>query len=233
MSITSTIMQLGRPVAYYPNVARAFGGDVVTAIYLCQFLYWRGRSKGREIYKTREQIEQETALSPYQQRRAEAALKKLGALVVKKKGLPARNYYRFDWHLIDVFLEKELAELPENMPKKEAELSSEEPSQLDVQKLHDSSLRNCTTTSETTTETTKEKNFAKKEIRRKLTFKQQNELDRILRLAEIAPKRGRRELDQWRARQGMLDALSRGEDVSIPQPVEGPIFDDDGQEIPF
>lgn len=101
MSITKSISELGRPVAYYPRIARWLGGDVSAAVFLCQFMYWRGKVGSREIYKTRAEIEEETGIGEDSQRRICKSLQKRGYLSIVKKGLPPVNYYRFDWEAID------------------------------------------------------------------------------------------------------------------------------------
>ncbi|MBN2700822.1 MAG: hypothetical protein JXR29_05165 [Methylothermaceae bacterium] len=101
MSVSRTIADLGKPITFYPEIARFFR-SVETSVFLCQFLYWRGKVGDREIYKTRGEIEHETALSHFQQREACKRLKKLGYLEIVKKGLPAKNYYRFHWDKFDL-----------------------------------------------------------------------------------------------------------------------------------
>ncbi|WP_022949800.1 transcriptional regulator [Methylohalobius crimeensis] len=91
---------LGKPIAFYPEIARFFG-SIETSVFLCQFLYWREKVSEQEIYKTREKIEHEAALSHFQQREACKRLKKLGYLEIVKKDLPAKNYYRFHWSKFD------------------------------------------------------------------------------------------------------------------------------------
>lgn len=109
MSTVKVLSSIGRPVAYYPTVARAFGGNVATAIFLCQFMYWRGVAGDRQIYKTRDEIEQETGIGHDAQRRIVTQLKKEKMLTVVKKGMPARNYYQFDWEAVDKRIESFIA----------------------------------------------------------------------------------------------------------------------------
>src|SRR5690625_6887458 len=101
VSASSFLSSVGRPVAYYPSITRAFGGDPLLGIFVCQFAYWRGRTGKVEIYKTRQEIEEETAISPHMQRKITKQLEDMGALTVTKKGLPAKNYYRFNWDVVD------------------------------------------------------------------------------------------------------------------------------------
>ncbi len=100
MSLTDHSADLGRSIAFYPRIAR-FIGSLPAAIFLCQFAYWRERGYDGEIFKTQDEIEAETGLSCDSQRTAIRKLTSLGYLTVNRRGLPARNYYRFDWRQID------------------------------------------------------------------------------------------------------------------------------------
>jgi hypothetical protein len=145
MSTVKALSAIGRPVAYYPTIARAFGGNVATAIFVCQFIYWRGVVGDRQIYKTRDEIEKETGIGHDAQRRIVTQLKKEKMLTVVKKGMPARNYYRFDWEAIDKRINDFIAST-----------SSGESPPLDVGNPEHKRSGIPSTTSETTTETTTE-----------------------------------------------------------------------------
>lgn len=154
-TIVNTIEALGRQIAFYPAVARAFG-DISTAVLVCQFIYWRKKVGQKEIYKTREEIEAETAIKPDAQRRIFKELSSKGFVNIVKKGLPARNYYRFNWQKIDQFLsdflyEKETTTSDSDLPTTSSgdlPMSSggESPQQY-MANPHDTSLRSPTTTS--------------------------------------------------------------------------------------
>lgn len=146
MSLISTMEKLGRPVAYYPSIARALGGDPSAAIFLCQFIYWRSKVGDREIYKSREEILEETGLGVDAQKRICTKLKSLKLVTITKKGLPARNYYSFNWANVDSLL-------ADSAPTSEGEMP-----QLDRAKPHDNKGLNTPTISETTAKTTTEIN---------------------------------------------------------------------------
>lgn len=97
MNITEAIDNVGRPVAYYSNIARWLG-SVGDAIFLCQLLYWYGKGKDPDgwIYKTQKEFEEETALSRYEQEHARRKLKSLGILEEERRGVPAKLYYRLN-----------------------------------------------------------------------------------------------------------------------------------------
>lgn len=79
MKLSEFIEGAGRPVAYYPRLARIFGG-VKQAVLLCQLIYWVGKSDREVIHKTAEEIEEETGLTYEEQKVARAYLKKIGVL---------------------------------------------------------------------------------------------------------------------------------------------------------
>lgn len=148
MSITSSIAVLGRPIAFYPGLARAFG-DINTAVLVCQFIYWRSKVGDREIYKTREEIESETFIQPDTQRRIFNRLKKDGFVEVVKKGLPAKNFYKWNWEAIDKFISFSSQKDQKTVGTSTSKMQAPEPAECS-----DTTLQSATTTSETTTETT-------------------------------------------------------------------------------
>ena len=152
MSLTAALATLGRPVGYYPRVTKWLGGDVSAAVFVCQFIYWRGKVGNREIYKSRDEIEEETGLSHGVQKRISNRLKQLGYVQVVKKGLPARNYYKFDWDKMDA----DFATWGANQCGGINRTSTVESAAPDRPDQPDQTGRNCLTTSETTTETTTE-----------------------------------------------------------------------------
>jgi hypothetical protein len=81
MKLTDFMSDIGRPVAYYPNLKKITGSTTAT-ILLCQFIYWRGKEYDADgwLYKTAEEIEAETGLSYNEQKTARAALKEAGLI---------------------------------------------------------------------------------------------------------------------------------------------------------
>jgi len=84
-----------RPIAFHPDMARILGG-IKEAVFMCQLLYWTGKGKRLDgfIWKTQAEMEQETALTRYEQEGARKRLIKLGVLEEKKTGIPAKLHYR-------------------------------------------------------------------------------------------------------------------------------------------
>lgn len=150
MSITSAITTLGRPVAFYPAIARAFG-DVNTALIVCQFMYWRSRVGEREIYKTQAEIEQETFVPAHTQRRVLKRLSDLGMVTVEKKGIPARNHFEWHWDVVDTFVSDYILQSQQDVTTSANNLSP-----LDVTDCRYKTEQIVTTNTETTTETTTE-----------------------------------------------------------------------------
>lgn len=87
---------LKRPVAFHPTLARLFRG-INEAIYWQQLYYWSdkgGRPDGF-IYKTKEEIEEETTLTRDQQDRVRKKLEEAGYIetkLIKANGHPTVHY---------------------------------------------------------------------------------------------------------------------------------------------
>ena len=70
---------------------------------LCaEYSYWKNDNKLEDdmFYSTRENIEDNTGLNEHYQRKALAELKELGIITIKKKGLPAVNYYHINFEVL-------------------------------------------------------------------------------------------------------------------------------------
>ena len=101
MSLSSTLDNLGRAIAYYPKLTHVTGG-VGASIFLCQMIYWLPRTKDPDgVYKTQVEIEDETGLSEREQNTARKLLREKGLLVEKKKGLPCRIYFNVNRDRLD------------------------------------------------------------------------------------------------------------------------------------
>lgn len=84
-----------RPVAYHPAIAKAFG-SVKLAILWSQLYYWSSKTSDPEgwIYKTRQEIYDETGLSRKEQETARKLGIELGILEEKLAGHPAKMHFR-------------------------------------------------------------------------------------------------------------------------------------------
>jgi len=102
LPISDSLKVVGKPIAYYPEIAKALG-NVKSAIFVCQFLYWEGKQADKDgwIYKTQEEIYNETGLSRKEQESARKQLRELGILEEKLIGVPPVKHYKFDWGALD------------------------------------------------------------------------------------------------------------------------------------
>lgn len=74
MKLSEALTKLGHPVAYYPVLARVFGME--ESIFIAQLVYWTGKQADPDgwIYKTSDEMREETGLSYEQQRRVRRKL---------------------------------------------------------------------------------------------------------------------------------------------------------------
>ncbi len=87
---------LDRPIAFQRSFIRLEMG-VTAALFLSQLTYWTNRTTDDGwVYKTRDEWEEETGLSRYEQEGARKKLRGLGILLERKQGLPAGLYYKID-----------------------------------------------------------------------------------------------------------------------------------------
>lgn len=97
MKLTNYVMDLGRPVAYYPNL-KILTGSTTATIMLCQLLYWTPRTKHKDkwIYKTNYEIEEETGLTYNEQKTAKRILRDMGLIVYEVKRWDRVTRYRVE-----------------------------------------------------------------------------------------------------------------------------------------
>ena len=88
---------LKRPIAYNPIVAKAFG-SVKLGILWSQIYYWSDKTNDPNgwIYKTQNDIFDETGLSRKEQETARKLGKKLGILESEVRGVPPKVNFRVD-----------------------------------------------------------------------------------------------------------------------------------------
>lgn len=75
MKPSDVLRDIGRPMAYYPALAKITGG-VKPAILLCQLMYWTGKQHDPDgwIYKVSSEIEAETGMTWREQQQARKKL---------------------------------------------------------------------------------------------------------------------------------------------------------------
>lgn len=106
MSLFYALSTVGRPVAYYPRIAR-FLGSVNAAILFAQLHYWHDRGADSELgtYKSSDELTEETGLSYREQATARAVLKAAGFLVETNRRLEHKVYFRLVPEAIDAAFE--------------------------------------------------------------------------------------------------------------------------------
>lgn len=105
---------LGRVVAYHASFTLLPGVSVPGAVFLSQAFYWSRNTKAEErggwFYKNqrgRDSWESETGLSPKQQANARRSLVEIGVLEERRKGVPAKMWYRINCErLLELLAEK-------------------------------------------------------------------------------------------------------------------------------
>ena len=76
---------------------------------LCaEYNYWEERNLLEDdfFYSTRDNIEENTGLSEHYQRKALSTLYELGIILIEKRGLPAKNYYKINFDVLLSILEE-------------------------------------------------------------------------------------------------------------------------------
>lgn len=106
MKLSDTLSGLGRTVAYYPGLAKLIG--VKECILLCQFIYWHDKSHTADgwVYKTRDDIENETGLSHEEQATARKKLKALGLWEEENKRMEHKMLYRVNLDALNALWEE-------------------------------------------------------------------------------------------------------------------------------
>lgn len=101
MKLSDFLKDIGRPIVYYPSLARFLGGKN-EAVFLSQFIYWTGKEKNEGwIFKNAEEITDETGLSYKEQRSARRKLKRLGILKEHYHRIGHTMYYKIALDALD------------------------------------------------------------------------------------------------------------------------------------
>ncbi|MCF3007665.1 hypothetical protein [Neisseria gonorrhoeae] len=101
MKPSESLRAAGRPIAYYPKLAKPLGG-VNAAILFGHFFYWNDKTQYESgIYRTAEEIEIETGLSVQEQRTARAKLRERSVLIETEKRIEHRIYYKLNLDAFD------------------------------------------------------------------------------------------------------------------------------------
>ena len=94
---TDLLKILSSPVAYYAVFAK-IGGGVTAGVFLSQLVYWTGRGKRADgwVWKSAEDMEDETGLTRNEQETARRNLKARGLITERLAGVPATLHFRVD-----------------------------------------------------------------------------------------------------------------------------------------
>lgn len=95
MKITELLEGIGNPVQFYPDLVPITGSHNAT-VFLCQLCYWTGKERKPDgwIFKSQEEWQLETELSPKEQRVARKLLREGGLIEERYIGIPRRLEYR-------------------------------------------------------------------------------------------------------------------------------------------
>ncbi|WP_443092477.1 DNA replication protein [Basfia succiniciproducens] len=110
MSFSQHLRQLGRPIAYYPQLAKPLGG-VTAAVLFGQLFYWQDKTDNPlGVYKTLDELMDETGLTERELRSAREKLRELGVVVETNKRLEHRLYFKVDYDAFDRLMETSIRE---------------------------------------------------------------------------------------------------------------------------
>ena len=115
---------------------------------LClEYIYWKKKDEtvNEFFYSTRENIEENTGLSAYQQRTAISNLVKKDIIVMKSEGMPLKTWYFINENKLQELLFDNIEEDTENEMEKS---SSKDVIQQDVKKIDNKALNNFRTSYE-------------------------------------------------------------------------------------
>jgi hypothetical protein len=105
MKLSDFLRGVGQPMPYYPSLAKLVG--VKECVLICRFVWWHGMQADSEgwIYKTRDDLTEETGLSHEEQATARKALRTLGLLEERKERLRHKHFYRVKFEALDALWE--------------------------------------------------------------------------------------------------------------------------------
>lgn len=115
MKLSDFLSDVGRPVAYHPRLKKLTGSTNAT-ILLCQFIYWKGKEKDPDgwLYKTSEEIEEETGLSYNEQKTARKKLVSADLMEEHYARLDHQMRFRINPDVIDEKWRKAITDIPES-----------------------------------------------------------------------------------------------------------------------
>lgn len=104
MSHYLTLKGIGHPVAYFPRLG-VFLDSVTAGVFLCQMIYWHDKATSEfGVYKSAEEITEETGLTYREQSTARKKLVALGLIEETNRRLEHRIYFKFKTDAFDDWL---------------------------------------------------------------------------------------------------------------------------------
>lgn len=106
MKFSDALRQIGKPIAYYRDLARPLGGATCSILF-SQLFYWQDKAESPlGVYKTQEELQNETGLTRTELENARKKLRNLGILIETNKRLEHKIYYRLDLNKLDELMDK-------------------------------------------------------------------------------------------------------------------------------
>lgn len=90
------LLEGSRTIGFNSKLARAVGGPLA-GLFLQQLMFWSQFSEDGWVFRTQDELEEETALTRRNQETARTQLKKLDLIEEKYEGIPRRLHYRVLW----------------------------------------------------------------------------------------------------------------------------------------
>ncbi|SEH89304.1 hypothetical protein [Paraburkholderia hospita] len=152
MKASEHLLNIGRPVAFYPGLVK-YLGSVNAVLFFGQIFYWQDKAASDlGVYKSVEEIEDETGLTYREQQTARKQLVERGVLIETHRRLEHRIYYRIDAAKIDELMDP----TPRNAESADGEPANDAPGNSPNAESAVGGVRNpqAVNSTETTTETT-------------------------------------------------------------------------------
>lgn len=103
--VTQYMKELGRVVAFHPGLKK-ITDSTTASILLSQFLYWSDKMKDGWIWKSSEELEEETGLTKWEQITAKRILVERGLIIKEVKRLDHTTRYKVNRDKIDELWEE-------------------------------------------------------------------------------------------------------------------------------
>lgn len=114
MNRSTLLHAIGRPIAFHPGLVPVLG-SVNAVLFFGQIFYWQDKTDCQiGVYKSSEEIQQETGLTYREQANAREKLRDCGVLIETEKRLEHRIYFRINFDALDALLANCEKRIPRN-----------------------------------------------------------------------------------------------------------------------